>query len=616
MSAFDSWEVARRASQGRWVLVLGFAVLAAAFFKAQVIQHEQFQTQSAENRLRPIPLPAPRGEILDRHGLPLAQNLPGYSIRLLGSREDSLRSVIVRLQQFVPADTIDADEVVARWREARFQPALVFGSVDPRVVATLEEHRAAIPGLVIQAEPRREYPGGPAIAHLVGYIGEINRKELANDAFPGARIGELVGKQGLELEYDSLLRGQQGVRFVEVTAGGRTVRDRPAATGVAPEAGKVLRTTIDLDLQHFIDSLWTADLPDKRGAMLAMTPDGQVLAYYSRPTFDPNAFIGGISTAEYRALADDPGRPFYNRVIQGLYPPASPFKLAIAAMALRRGLVTMDSRMPQPCTGGYRLGNRVFKCWNHSGHGSLTLAQAIASSCDVYFYQLGLMLGKDNLLADGLSLGFASRSGIDLEEEYSARFPKVADYINSRGVSTFSGGEVLNLSIGQGRNIQTLANMVAFYAAIAGNGIKEPPYLVERRADVAPVSLGLSPEQLQGLRDALSDVVQGGTAAASGGRAFDLAGKTGTGQVSGQRDIGWFIGFAPASSPQIVMGIEVEEGEHGSTVAKYVALAIAHYLKVPMVRPRVVVTEDTSGVKADSLTPDTTIADTGRRGRR
>lgn len=612
MSVFASYEVAKRADGARWVLGLAFLVLSAAFFKAQVLERDKFRTVAGSNRLRPIKLPSPRGYILDRNGLAIAENIPGYSIKLLASREDSLRAVLARLLAYVPQDSVNVETVVRRWRAARFQPAEVFASGEDRIVATLEEHRAALPGLVIQAEPRRNYPPGYAVAHLVGYVGEVSEAEMNSGKFDEAGLGEMVGKQGLEVEYDSMLRGQEGTRYVEVTAKGNTVGTLPITGSVRPVPGTNIQTTIDLPLQRFIDSMWRADLPEKRGAMIAMTPKGEVLAYYSHPSFDPNDFIGGISSAEYAVYHEDSDNPLLDRVINGRYPPASPFKLAIATMALRRGLVTMDSRMTTPCNGGYRFGNRVYKCWKRDGgHGSLTLTEAIKTSCDVYFYQLGLLLGEDALLEDGKLLGLSDPSGIDMEQEKRGNFPRsVKDYINSRGQSAWSRGEVLNLAIGQGRNTQTLANMVSFYAALAGDGIKRPPHIYQERPGAKEYDLGLNAEQLAGLRHAMSEVVRSGTAGASGGREFDVAGKTGSGQVSNQKDIGWFIGFAPADSAKIVVGIQVEEGEHGALVAKYVVRAIGRYLQgagSPAIKTNFTppLTEDTT-LPTDSLQSDST----------
>jgi penicillin-binding protein 2 len=608
VSAFSSWEVARRSRITQWVFLLAFAGLATAFFKAQVIDHAHYSNASADTHLRRIPLDAPRGDIVDRNGIPIADNDPGYSIKLLAPNEDSLRAVLARLDALITDDTVNVDAVVRTWRQARYQPALVYASGRYDVVATLEEHRAILPGLVIQREPRRRYPDSDAVAHLAGYVGEVSSDELDNGTFPDAKPGEIVGKQGLEVDYDSILRGRPGVRFVDVTAKGQIVNDQPETGSLPPVSGRVLHTTIDMDLQRFIDSMWHADLGTHRGAMVAMTPTGEVLAYASFPSYNPNDFVGGIDPDTWSQLNNDPDRPLYDRVIRATYPPASPFKLAMAAIALRHGL-TMDSRMPVPCTGTYQYGNRTWHCWNPRGHGSLTLRGAIATSCDIYFYQLGQLLGADTILAGAARLGFGQRSGIDLAgESKGILLPDVKAYVNSRG-SFWGNGETLNLAIGQGHHTETLINMVSFYAALAGNGVKYAPRVIAGQPPVPTDSLKLSPEQLADLRGAMVDVVNAGTATGdlaheAGLKQFQIAGKTGSAQVTGQKDMAWFIAFAPADSPRIVVGIEVEEGIHGAIVAKYPARVIVHYLTGKTVKTDVgTVTEDTAHTSVDTAQP-------------
>jgi penicillin-binding protein 2 len=617
MTSFGPIALNRRSRAARWVLVAAFTVLGGAFFKAQVLQSTEFRSRSESVRTRPIPLPAPRGEIRDHNGLLIAENLPGYTIRLWAQREDSLRAVLARIDSLVLLDSVDVDKVVARWRSAQYQPAQVFTSGEFRIVSILEEHRSTLPGLVIQAEPRRLYPDSTALGHLAGYVGDISERELESKRFAGARMGAVVGKSGLEFEYDAVLRGTPGYRFIEVTAKNQTIGNGVGADLIRPVPGTTLTTTLDLPLQRFIDSMWrnTPYLADRRGAVFAMRPTGEVLAYYSYPTINPNQFIGGISNAEYAAYVNDPRKPLIDRVIQGGYPPASPFKLAVAAMGLKRGLVTMHTRMPVPCTGGYQFGARRFRCWDPRGHGAVDLAGAIRLSCDVYFYQLGLQLGAEHLLADGAAMGFDDLSGIDLEREQSSRWAKsIEDYVKIKRFGTFTPGQVLNLSIGQGANVQSLVNMVSFYGALATDGVKRPPFLVQRRADGPVHDLGLTPVQLQDLRAALAGVVESGTAGASGGRDLRVAGKTGTGQMSGgQADAGWFIGFAPYDAPQIVIGMVVEEGLHGSTVAPYVVRAIRRYLVGPdsavIAAPiRMPITENLG----DTLPPATDSAPGGR----
>jgi penicillin-binding protein 2 len=568
-----------RSTSAQWVLAVTFLLLTGAFFRAQVIGYKDYRLQSQKNRLRQVPLLAPRGAILDRHGLTIAENEPGYTVKLFAPSVDSMRAVLGRLSRIVPLDTATIRLIVTRYRGAQYQPALVFNGADITTVSRLEEHRYLLPGLVVQTEPRRIYRSRGAVAHLVGYVGEVSEDELDKGRFPGARMGGIVGRDGLEQEYDSLLRGIDGVRYTEVDSRGRMVREEVSSPSLTPIAGNPVHTTIDLDLQQYIDSMWTADLAGTRGSLVAMTPEGGVLALYSAPAFDPNEFIGGIDRSQWDAYRLDPALPLVNRAIRGTYPPASPFKLATAVIALRRGLVGFTSRMPEPCRGALQFGSRPFKCWKREGHGSLDLTGAIAASCDVYFYQLGLRLTLPNILEGGTSLGFGERSGIDLGKEQRPIYPPNTEYYNRRyGARGWTNAVTLNLSIGQGENSQTLMNMMRFYAALAGDGTSQAPYIVRRRPEDKAHSLGLTREQLDGLRAAMCAVVQRGTAAASGGRDLNACGKTGTAQNPHGEDHGWFIGYAPADNPKIVVGSIMEFKLHGSSVAPYVVRVMQRYL--------------------------------------
>jgi penicillin-binding protein 2 len=578
---FDSYRIRERADIARLVLLGAFLVLIGAFFRAQVIQHEKFELKAATNRLRPIQLTSPRGRILDRKGRVLAENVPGYSVKLLAQSTDSLRAVLARVGRFVPLDSARVTDIIQRYLQARYQPALVFGDASFDIIAKLEEHRSALPGLVIQAEPKRLYPAGKSIAHLVGYVSEVTEADLNADRYPGAVLGSIVGKAGLEGEYDDTLRGSEGVRYIEVNARGRLVREQAASASLPPTPGMPIVTTIDLDLQRFVDSIWPKGV---RGALVAMTPSGEIRALYSAPTFDPNHFVGGISSAEWRSLNNDPAKPLLNRVIQTRYPPASPFKLAISAMALKRGLINLNTVMPEPCRGGLRLGNRVFRCWKKEGHGTLDLTGAVAASCDVYFYQLGLRLGLDAILQDGVLMGFRDKSGIDLENELSPIYPTSLAYFDRLyGPRHWSApGSTLNFSIGQGENTQTLINMVKFYQGLAGPGATLTPYLVKPGSARAR-SLGLTAKELDGLRRSLIAVVERGTASASRRADLAVAGKTGTAQNPHGDDHGWFIGFAPADKPELVVGGIMEFAKHGTTVAPYVVQTLRRYILGPEV---------------------------------
>jgi len=541
------WRVARNVV---WA-VLGVVML--AFFRTQILEHGKYQLQSETNRLRPIPLPAPRGIITDRNGKVLAENVPGYTVSLLPAGEDSLRAALARLAPIVKLDRVGVERVLVRYRRAPYLPVTVLPNAKFDVVAALEERRLVLPGLLIQPEPKRHYPDSGLIAHLVGYVGEVTETERGQRRWAAVRLGGLVGKDGLEREYDDSLRGADGVRFVEVSALGHVVREAGAASTLRPAPGKALRTTIDLDLQRYVAQIFPAG---RRGALLALNPNtGETLALYSAPGFDPNAFVGGVDPDYWRRLSESESHPLMDRTIQASYPPGSTWKLAVAAIALKRGLVTFRSRMPIPCRGGLQYGNRFFRCWSPGGHGELTLTDAIAQSCDVYFYQLGLKVGLTSLLEEAGAWGFRARTGIDLPGEVLPRFPAGTDYYDRYyGPRRWTSAVTLNLAIGQGENAQTLVN--------------------------SSLSLDLTPDQLAGLRQALINVVERGTA--RGARRYDstltIAGKTGTAQNPHGPAHGWFIGFAPADKPEIVVGAIVEFAREGPYVAPLVTRVIARYL--------------------------------------
>jgi penicillin-binding protein 2 len=578
MNEFHPARLRARSIQARWILGVAFVVLLGAFFRTQILQFDRYRLRAENNRLRQVPMQPARGTVYDHTGKVIAETVPGFSVALFASSTDSLRQVLRRFRQVVPLDSADVEQVIGRYQQARYQPALVLGNANRRQVARLEERRAMLPGLVIQSEPRRTYPRGLAVAHLMGYVGEVNQSDLDESRYRGARLGSLVGRSGLEQQYDDTLRGASGMRYIEVDARGRLVREQGAAPTLPSSPGKVLHTTIDLDLQVFIDSIW----PKKySGAMIAMTPRGEIRALYSTPAYDPNDFIGGIAAAEWQRLNTDPALPLLNRALQVKYPPGSPFKLATAAAALRRGLVDLHTHMPQSCRGSFRFGNRSFGCWNKAGHGSLDLLGAVAQSCDVYFYQLGLKVQLANLLADGVSMGFGQRTRLDLVNEATPIWPPSTEYYDRRyGPRGWTNAAVLNLAIGQGENTQTLMNMVRFYGALAGDGRAPTPYLVHPDT-THDYELGLTPDQLDGLRRSLVAVVERGTATRSRLKEFAVAGKTGTAQNPHGNDHGWFIAFAPAEKPEIVVGAIFEFGGHGSEVGPYVVRAIRRYLLGP-----------------------------------
>jgi penicillin-binding protein 2 len=578
-------ELQRRGSSAAILASIALGVLLAAFFRAQVIEHAEFALQSDDNRLNEVPLPAPRGMILDRNGQVIAENIPGYSVSILSPKVDSLRATLSRLSSILPLSDSMIEVVVKRHKAAPARPAVILSDASFEQVSILEEERNRFPSLVIQAAPKRHYPDSQAVASFVGYTGEINEAELETEAYKEYKPGQQVGKAGLELQYESVLHGKDGSRFVEVDAKGRVVRQAGAARPDSlPTAGPDLRTTIDLDLQRFTATLFDSTM---QGGAIAMDPvTGAVLAFHSAPAFNPNDFIGGISNRKFQALRTDKRKPLYNKALQGTYPPASTFKLATAIIALQSGVVGLGDRMPEPCRGSYKFGNRPFRCWEKKGHGSLTLAQAIEKSCDVYFYQLGLRMGLDRLLEGGHKMAFDERTGIDLPQENRPGWPAAADYFNRRyGKGNWTNAVTLNLSIGQGENDQTVVNMARFYTALATDGHAVKPHVVEKPVERTKL-FDLTPEQMAGLREALHGVVSTrGTAASAALKGVEVAGKTGTGQNPHGPDHAWFVGFAPKNDPKIVVAVLLEFGEHGYLAARVASKMIERYLKAAIIQP-------------------------------
>ncbi len=470
MTSFHPHLLDQRLRVVRVVVWATLGLIIIAFFRTQILGHGRYQLQSENNRLRPITLPAPRGIITDRNGKVIADNVPGYTVALLPDDTTKLRATLRAMSPTVKLNAADIDRVLQRYRRAPYQPALVLANASFAVISALEERRVEIPGLVIQTEPKRYYPDSALASHLVGYVGEATEQEIASPRRVLAlRPGSLVGKDGLEREYDDSLRGSDGIRFVEVNATGHVVREAGAAPTLQPVPGTSLRATVDVDLQRYIAQIFPAG---QRGAVVALDPStGEILALYSAPGYEPNAFVGGVDPTYWRSLNASEAHPLFDRAIQARYPPGSTWKLAVAAIALRRGIVTLHSRMPIPCRGGMQYGNRFFRCWEAKGHGDLTLQEAIAQSCDVYFYQLGLKVGLTSLIEDANTYGFRTRTGIDLPGEIPPQFPNGTEYFDRvYGPRHWTAAVTLNLAIGQGENAQTLINMTQFYQMLASDG--------------------------------------------------------------------------------------------------------------------------------------------------
>ena len=574
----------RRRAQAAMVLVwLLLGALVFVFFHTQVRRNPAYAMQSDRNRLRPLTLLAPRGTVVDREGRLVADNVPGYALSLLPAPRDSIRSTLGRLAPYLDLGPDRIRRLMERQRRHPEQQLVVSTDLSFDRISAIEERRPMFPEVLIEMRPKRNYAAGPAAAHLMGYVGEISEQELADTSFVSYRAGQIIGKTGVERQYERRLAGVPGVRYVEVDALGRIVGEFPGQSEVPPVPGDSLRLTIDLELQE-----WVADvIPDTvRGAAVALDPaTGEVLALYSAPSFDPNDLVGNVRPERWERLRQDTAKRLLNRAIAGLYPPGSTWKLATSGIAMELGIVDPSAPLPTACRGGMRFGNRYFRCWDPAGHGHLDLPDALKHSCDVYFYQVGLQIGLGRLLEEGTRLGFHEPTGVDLPSERAGHFPPDTDWYERRFGWSPTEAEVLSLAIGQGANDQTVLKMAQFFAALVGDGRMPPPRVVPNGPPADPaewMDLGWSEETLGWLREGLYRVTeQGGTAAGSALEHWRWGGKTGTSQNPHGEDHGWFVGVGGPldSAPEVVVSVIIEEGEHGSDVAQLAAKIADFYLR-------------------------------------
>ena len=562
-------------------IVVGLAVLVVGFFRLQVVQHAKHVARSTSNQVRSIPLAAPRGFMYDRDGDIIAENLPAYSASLLPSSDGDLHRDMARIRPILGLDDATIAELERQYALAPGQPILLDDDLDYRTLSLLEETRSEIPGLLLQPKPRRVYPHGRATAHLTGYVAQINAQELEERRGGGYAAGDILGKTGLESMYEAELRGSKGAEFVEVDALGRRIgpwSDRPFQ---APERGNDLHLTIDLDLQRRAAEIFPAD---RRGAVVALDPrTGDVLLLFSSPSYDPNVFSGRLSSTDWRRLVDDPAMPLLDRSIQARYAPGSVFKLATASMAMLLGVVDAEEYEDVPCRGGYQFGSRWFGC--HAVHGWAALQDAIITSCDTYFYQVGLRLGLEEITRFGRAWQFDQKTGIDLPNEVAGLFPTSIEWYDEKyGEGRWGSGVVLNLSIGQGEIAVTPLKMAQFVAAVVNGGELLRPRLRKTEESPSPeATLPLARDQFAILRASLTGVVNDwrGTAfqrAHYTQMRYTIGGKSGTTEHNAGKPHGWFVAVGPMENPQIVVAIVVEEGGSGSAQSPIAIDLVQTYL--------------------------------------
>ena len=596
LTRYDSAKFRRKFTILFWIISISLSVVMMRMWYLQVIKGDELRQRSENNRVRIVEVKPLRGAIMDAKGNILAANQPCFDVSLIPGNAKNVKDTLQMLEDFYRQEGLEFNKIEGVERLKSFVPVKLGKNISRRELAVVETHSVDLPGISVDVVPVRRYLMGEMSAHVLGYVSEISPDELKNDSSRTYKSGDRVGKYGVEKYLDRYLKGVSGGEHVEVNVSGRRVR---VLGKTSPVSGDNVTLTLDSDLQQ---AAWEAmeginkdgTTVSKVGSVIAMDPrDGSVLAMVSRPSFDPNLFNQGIPASEWERLSKDPFRPMENKPIAGQYPPGSTYKLIVAAAALQEGLITPDTAFT--CPGYYTYGNRTYRCWQKKGHGHISLHRAIVSSCDVYFYNVGRILGVDKLAEYARAFGLGEVSGIDILGEKAGNIPTRAWKLK-RFREPWQPGETISISIGQGYVTLTPLQLLNAYCAIANGGTLYKPRFIKKIETIdrklikefgpeVRRTLPISKENIELLRKALWGVCNepGGTAHACQRKEADVSGKTGTAQVVGMKDdrkgpSGYkfqdhalFVAYAPVENPEIAVVVVVEHGGHGGSAAAPVA---------------------------------------------
>jgi penicillin-binding protein 2 len=577
----------RRRSQLLFIFIaVAFLGLIARLVFLQIVEGERFTYLSENNRIRIKRVPGTRGMIFDREGQLLVDSRPSFDLIFVPEDSERPETTLKLLAGYLRRDPVELLKTFEENKNRAAFDELVLGrDIDWPAVVAVESHQLELPGVTLRARPRRNYSDGPMAAHVLGYLGEINQKQLKLLKDQGYVLGDEIGQYGLERRWEELLRGQSGGQQVEVDALGRRVRVLHEVTDVP---GYTVHLTLDRQLQ---ETAYEA-LKGKEGTIVALdVHSGAILALASTPAFDPNTFARGIKADEWSGLIKDQLRPLSNRATQGQYPPGSTFKIVMSIAGLEEGVIQPESFIQDP--GFYSFGNRSFRDWKKGGHGAVNLHKAIVESCDTYFYQLGPKLGIDRIAKWANAFGLGEKTGIALDDERSGTIPST-EWKRKRYRQPWFPGETVSVAIGQGYVTVTPLQLANMMAAVANGGKLYRPYVVNKVESVDGTTvreygpelirtIELKPDTLTRVRAALADVVSAphGTGAAARSSVVSIAGKTGTAQVVEMkggyvktehlayinRDHAWFVSYAPVENPQVAIAVLVEHGGHGGDAA-------------------------------------------------
>ncbi|MEY4507108.1 MAG: Stage sporulation protein [Pseudomonadota bacterium] len=588
-------------------VLLAFAVLASRMVYLQILRHDELLEQAETNRTTILPVVPQRGQILDRHGRVLATNYSAYTLEITPSKVADINSTIDALSELVEIQARDRRRFRQLLQESRlFDSVPIRTRLSDEEVARFAAQRFRFPGVEIKARLFRQYPNGEVGSHAIGYIGRINQREKANiqtwpeDDQANYRGTEHIGKLGAEEKHERLLHGITGFERVETSAGGRAVRSLANQPSVS---GATVVLTIDVRLQKLVEDMFG----DRRGALVAIDPrNGDVLAFVSKPTFDPNLFVDGIDVDNWRALNESPDKPLLNRALRGTYPPGSTYKPFMALGALETGTRSASTIINDP--GYWMFGNHRFRSHGESALGTVDLHRSIVKSSNTYYYSLANEMGVDTIHDFMKPLGFGQLTGIDLGGEVRGVLPNQAwkrkNFKNPRQ-QRWIPGETISLGIGQGYNTFTTLQLAHAMATLANHGKQFTPHITASVQDpttgqqvsrtvLKPVDLGYKPEHVQAVLDAMHGVtVEGTSAGVFAGATYRSGGKTGTAQavtigqserydakklLESQRDHSLYVAFAPLEAPQVALAVVVENAGFGAAHAAPIARRVFDYL--------------------------------------
>ncbi|HLJ29412.1 MAG TPA: penicillin-binding protein 2 [Candidatus Angelobacter sp.] len=585
----------------QYVTLAVFLVLSYGLWSLQIRKSDEYEVRAQQNRVRSVPILAPRGKILDRDGNVIVDNYPSFSALLL---RDQLRDLNADSEKIAEGLHIPAEEIRQKVRKyqlahkAAFEPIIIKDDITPDERAFIESHKDEYPELETLMVHRRLYPKDGFMAHLIGYVGEVSEDMLNSDKYDQYERGDIVGQSGIEFQYNDLLMGKNGSRRVLVDSKGKEVGRQSTEPAVV---GKSLKLTIDLDIQIAAEQA----LEGRNGAVVAMDPrTGEILAMVSRPIFDPNDFAVRVSREEWNRLVTDPAHPLMNKAIQAQLAPGSTFKIIMSVAGLQEGIA---QKLRVNCPGGGTFYGRYFKCWIsdvHRSHGTVDISKGIYQSCDTFFYTLAERLGIEKIAKWAMMLGLGKKTGIDLPNEVSGVMPSEEWKIRNYHQKWYAG-EVISVGIGQGAVAVTPIQLAHAIAAITTGGTLVRPHVVapgqlppdykSASDDGTPAvtHLPIDPQNWITITDAMGGVVSPiGTAFAAHLQGVDFAGKTGSAQVVSNafrkskagansifKDNGWFVGVTPRRNPEIVVALLIEQGEHGPIAAQLASKVIKAFVE-------------------------------------